>query len=55
MYPGPQNDKLYAGFRVVGPDEFQKMPRHLSECGVPFEIASATEAREVNIDIGEGQ
>jgi 2,3-dihydroxybiphenyl 1,2-dioxygenase len=46
MYPGRQNDMLYEGFRVAGPDEFQIMQRHLSECGVPFETASATEAEE---------
>jgi 2,3-dihydroxyethylbenzene 1,2-dioxygenase len=46
MHSGRQNDMLYAGFRVAGPDEFQLMRRHLSECGVSFEIASADEAKE---------
>jgi 2,3-dihydroxybiphenyl 1,2-dioxygenase len=46
MHPDRGNDMLYAGFRVAGPDEFQMMQRHLSERGVPFELASAAEAEE---------
>ena len=46
IHPGDEDDLLYAGFRVAGPEEFRMMQHQLSECGVAFQVASPAEADE---------
>lgn len=41
-----EDDVLFAGYRVAGPEEFRMMQRHLEECGVLFKMASAAEAEK---------
>src|SRR5262245_50900372 len=44
--PGEDDDVLFVGFRVAGPEEFRAMQQHLKECGVAFKVASAAEAEK---------
>jgi 2,3-dihydroxybiphenyl 1,2-dioxygenase len=44
VHPGEEDDVLFAGFRVGGPEEFRAMQQHLQECGVPFKVASPADA-----------
>jgi 2,3-dihydroxybiphenyl 1,2-dioxygenase len=46
VHPGEEDDVLFAGFRVAGPEEFREMQRHLKECGVPFKLASPADAEK---------
>jgi 2,3-dihydroxybiphenyl 1,2-dioxygenase len=39
-----EDDLLFAGFRVAGPEEFGAMQGHLKDCGVSFEVASPAQA-----------
>jgi 2,3-dihydroxybiphenyl 1,2-dioxygenase len=46
LQPSEEDDVLFAGFRVCGPEEFRAMQQHLEECGVPFTVASPAEAEK---------
>jgi 2,3-dihydroxyethylbenzene 1,2-dioxygenase len=37
-------DLLFAGFRVAGPEEFRQMQSQLEHCGVAYEVATQAEA-----------
>lgn len=41
-----EDDLLYTGYRVAGPEEFLMMQDQLSQCGVPFQLASPAEVRD---------
>jgi 2,3-dihydroxybiphenyl 1,2-dioxygenase len=49
IQPGEEDDVLFAGFRVAGPEEFHEMQQHLKECGVPFEVASPADAEKRSV------
>src|ERR1700722_17751785 len=49
MHPGRDEDLLYAGFRVAGPEEFWLMQEQLKDCDVPFELGSSGDAQERSV------
>ena len=46
---GTDDDLLYAGFRLSGPDTFWAMQRQLTDLGVSFKVASAAEAEQRHV------
>jgi 2,3-dihydroxybiphenyl 1,2-dioxygenase len=49
IHPSEEEDLLYAGFRVAGPEEFALMQDHLQACNVPFEVGSAADAQDRSV------
>jgi 2,3-dihydroxybiphenyl 1,2-dioxygenase len=49
IQPGEEDDVLFAGFRVAGPEEFYEIQQHLEECDVPFQVASPADAEKRSV------
>jgi 2,3-dihydroxybiphenyl 1,2-dioxygenase len=49
IHPGEEDDVLFAGLRVAGPEEFRVLQRHLGECGVPFKVGSPADAEKRSV------
>lgn len=49
LQPGADDDLLFAGLRLSGPDTFWAMQRQLTDLGVAFKVASAAEAEERHV------
>ena len=50
VQPGAaEDDVLFAGFRVAGPEEFRAMQQHLKDSGVAFTVASPADAEKRSV------